>query len=371
MDYDYPANKTNLKKRGDYGIRVAKWGYDANTCTDGQLLFNSNWPIIQIAQMKNIDGEPKLIGSTKYPVVTAEEPWELYEEKEKNIAGVDRRYVYTKAYIREYRWYEPSQYPWEPPVKHSFFQCDLYGFIHGLGYTPMFYSEQDFNGHNPEHNRVVLTNVDITKDVDYPYISKPSIGKAYSSDYGVKSKAYYTNTFPKGKTKRGIGLDTAIQGKQIMAVKTQDTIAKDGWPIVDEYSDPPITEPSSCVYYPPKNEDDEYIIEPDQFEYYGFVSNIFALLQSPESFNAGGGMGGGGGNTTNVFDRLTMGYGDIYFRTIVFPLPFYGFGEEMTGARLMPANWFISDQWGDWAKQSLVVVRIPMVSPNVVSVEVV
>ena len=30
MDYEYPANKKNLKKKGDYGVRVAKWGYDAS-----------------------------------------------------------------------------------------------------------------------------------------------------------------------------------------------------------------------------------------------------------------------------------------------------------------------------------------------------
>lgn len=368
-DYDYPANKTNLKKKGDYGIRVAKWGYDANTCSDGQLLFNSNWPIIQIAKMQKIDGEPKLIGSTEYPTITSEAPWVFKEEYDKNIAGVDRRYVYTKAHIRLWQYTVPGPEPWSPSVTLSFYQADMYGFTHGLGYTPMFFSEQDFNGYNPEHNRVVLTNIDIATDVDYPYLSKPSLGRAYSSDYGIRSKAYYAKDFPKANSRRGVGLDTAIQGKQIMAVKTQDTIAKEGWPIINPNVTPPLTEPASCVYHPPKDDDGKYILDPTEFEYYGFVSNMIAMIKSPESFTAGGDMGGGG-STSNVFDPLRFGYGDVYFRTMVFPLPFFNFdGEDMTGVRLMPAGWFEGVS-GNWTKQSLVVVRSPMVSPDMVRVEV-
>ena len=372
MDYEYPANKKNLKKKGDYGVRVAKWGYDASACTDGQLLFNSNWPIIQIAKMQKIDGEPKLIGSTEYPEISSQTPYELTEEYDRNIAGVDRRYVYTKAHIRKYTYiagYDPT---YGYPLYYEFWQCDLYGFTHALGYAPLFFSEQDFNGYDPNHNRVVLTNIDIATDVDYPYVSKPSIGRAYSSDYGIKSKAYYSGQFPKTGSRRGVGLDTAIQSKQIMAVKTQDTLAKEGWPIIDPNTNPPLTEPASCVYYPPKNDKGEPLMGADQFEYYGFVSNILALLRSPEDFIAGGGMGGGDtGRHTNIFSPLRMGYGDIYFRSMVFPLPFEGFGGEMTGARLMPANWFYQLDYGDWAKQSLVVVRMPMVSPDTIEVEVV
>lgn len=369
-EYIYPANKTRMKSRGDYGVRVAKWGYDAYTCSDGQLLFNSNWPIIQIAKMQKIDGEPKLIGSTKYPTISAETPYELQEEYDRAIAGVDRNYVYTKAHIRKYSYIDGYDPVYGYPLYYEFWQCDLYGFTHALGYAPMFFSEQDFNGYDPTHNRVVLTNIDIATDVDYPYTSKPSIGKSYSRDYGIKSKAYYAGQFPTTGSRRGVGLDTAIQSKQIMAVKTQDTIATEGW-AEHSWGDETWTDPSSCVYYPPKDENGKTIIPADQFEYYGFVSNILAMLRSPDNFTAGGGMGGGdSGRHTNIFDPLKLRYGDIYFRSIVFPLPFSSFGEEMTGARLMPADWFYQMDRGDWTKQSLIAVRTPMVSPDVVNVEV-
>lgn len=35
---EYRPNKKNLKKRADYGVRVARPGYDANTCAQNQLL---------------------------------------------------------------------------------------------------------------------------------------------------------------------------------------------------------------------------------------------------------------------------------------------------------------------------------------------
>lgn len=369
-EYVYPANKPKLKSKGDYGVRVAKWGYDANYCTDGQLLFNSNWPIIQIAKMQKIDKEPKLIGSTKYPEITAEKPYVLEEEYDRNIAGVDRKSVYTKAHIRKYS-YEDGYDEYGQLITYEFFQCDLYGFTHALGYAPMFFSEQDFNGGDAEHNRVVLTNIDIATDVDYPYISKPSIGKAYSSDYGIKSKAYYASKLPGTGSRRGVGLDTAIQSKQIMAVKTQETLAEEGWEH-DEHGQT-ITDEPSCVYYAPVDSGGKTIIPADQFEYYGYVSNIVAMLRSPEDFIAGGGMGGGGGTSenTNVFDALKLNHGDIYFRSIVFPLPFSDFGTGMTGARLMPADWFYPIAKGNWKKQSLVAVRTPMVSPDNVIVEVI
>lgn len=363
---EYPANKKNLKERGDYGIRVAKDGYDAYNCLDSQLLFNSNWPIIQIAKMQNIKGTPNLIGSTAYPTTSASAPWELTEQYDKSIAGVDRRYVYTKAHIRHYSYQEAAPQPWEPPTVHDFYQCDLYGFTHALGYAPMFFSEEDFNGYDANHNRVILTNIDIAKDVDYPYVDKPSIGKAYSSDYGIKSKAYYAGQFPSTGSMRGVGLDTAIQSKQIQAVKTQDTMATSGWP-TDESG---FVETASCVYYPPKDSSGEYFIEPDQFEYYGFTSSILSMLRSPDSFTAGGGMGQIGSGLTNVFSQLDIGYGAIYFRATVFPLPFDDFGTRMTGVRLMPADWFERVESGNWVKQSLIAVRIPMVSPDVVNVEV-
>lgn len=357
---NYPANKTNMKKRGDYGVRVAKYGYDASACSDSQLLFNSNWPIIQIAMMKKIDGEPHYIGRTEFPTISEETPYELLNEYDRSIAGVDRKYVYTKAHIRQYAYTKiVSQFP----VMYEFYQVELYGFKHNLGYTPMFFGEGDFNGYDPNHNRVVLTNIDITKDVDYPYVDTPRMFTTHTSDYGIKSKAYYTNRL-KSNSKIGVGLDTSIQGKQIQAVKTQETLAEDGW---GQFDVPSVT------YYPPKDSDGKTIMSADKFEYYGFASNIEACIRSPEDFNAGGGMGGQE-EYTNTYMPLNMGYGDIYFRRIVLPLPLGGFSgsSEIIGGFIVPyMGRYDLDHKYNWKKQSMVVVRMPMVSPDVLSVEVV
>lgn len=359
MSGDLPANKINLKSRGDYGIRVAKYGYDAYNCNDGQLLFNSNWPIIQIVKMQKIDGAPNLIGSTPEPVISASEPYELYREYDRDVAGVDRKYVYTKAHIKHYRWLEQGE--WQM-IAHNFYQLTLYGFTHNLGYTPMFFGEEDFNGYDTSHNRVVLTNIDITEDIDYPYLDAPSIYRSYTGDYGIKSKAYFAKDLD-AHSRRKVGLDTAIQGKQIQAIKTQKTIAEEGW---GEYQAP------SCVYYPPKDANGEYYMSGDKFEYYGYVSNILACLRSPATFNAGGGMGGGS-SLTNAFEPLRFGHGDVYFRAIVLPLPsaLYTTPDTIKGGYIVSAYDVGMEGRGDWVKQSLVAVRMPMVAPDVVNVEVV
>ena len=48
-------NKENLRNRSDYGVRVARPGYDANNCAQNQLLFNSGWPILQIAAIVKLE----------------------------------------------------------------------------------------------------------------------------------------------------------------------------------------------------------------------------------------------------------------------------------------------------------------------------
>ena len=44
-------NKYNPKERSNYGVRVARPGFDASTCAQNQLLFNSGWAIMQIAEV--------------------------------------------------------------------------------------------------------------------------------------------------------------------------------------------------------------------------------------------------------------------------------------------------------------------------------
>lgn len=357
MAYEYPANKKSLKSKGDYGIRVARYGYDAGNCPDGQLLFNSNWPIIQIVMMKKIDGEPKLIGSTEYPEVTASTPWELVSEYDKDVAGVDRKSIYTKAHIRRYGYTEIVS---GMVTEHLFFQIDMYGFSHNLGYAPMFFSETDFNGGDQSQNRVVLTNINIEEDIDYPYLDTPTMLMSYSGDYGIKSKAYFASRL-EPHNKKKVGLDTSIQGKQIQAIKTQKTLAEDGW---GQDQSP------SCVYFPPEDANGKPFMSADQFEYYGYVSNILACLRSPDTFNA---EGMGSGNThTNVFSPLKFDHGDIYFRTMVFAIPMETFStsDTITGAFITPASVSGTYGYGEWEKQSLVVVRMPMVAPDIVDVEV-
>lgn len=345
--YNYPQNKSNRVKQGDYGVRVARYGYDANICRDGELMFNSNWPILQIVKMIDANKEPYYFGSTEEPVVTSSKPYRLVDIRTTNVFGVDKSKIYTKADVCEY------QYTDNRGVIHLFYRLKLYGFTHNLGYTPMFFRETDFNwGNAALGNRMVLTGVDITNDVDYPYTSSPMIrSSVYRSDYGIRSKADYAGKFPKTGSNVGVGFDTSIMGKQIMAVKTEKS--KD--------NSSPV-----CVYYPPKDNDKKYIMSGDKFEYYAYVSNM-AIVSGVKWLMS----------EFMVVDNepkpIDVGFGNIYFEWNTISLPYEvsaGGGSVKSIEGMMVAPPELANLPTEFKKQSLVVVRMPMVSPDVKDVRV-
>lgn len=345
--YNYPQNKSNKVKQGDYGVRVARYGYDANICRDGELMFNSNWPILQIVKMiGRSDISPYYFGSTKEPVITSAKPYRLVDIRTINTVGVDKSKVYTKidAYVYEYT--DSNS------VIHRFYRLGLYGFTHNLGYTPMFFRETDFNwGNTAAGNRIILTGVDIANDVDYPYTSSPMIrSNVYRSDYGIRSKADYAGKFPKTGSNIGVGFDTSIMGKQIMAVKTERS-KNSGSPV--------------CVYYPPKDNNKNYFMSGDKFEYYAYVSNM-AILSGIE-WNIGEVV-----VVDNDTSDVNIGYGNVYFEWDTTSLPYEasvgGDFRDIEGMMITPPA--LASLPVDFNKQSLVVVRMPMVSPDVKDVRV-
>ena len=347
------ANKKNLKKKGDYGVRVAKYGYDASNCADNELLFNSNWPIIQIAKVLDVS-EPILIGSTPYPT---DDRYELINEEDITVGAVDRRYAYSKVHMRQY-YYGTEEQVGSKYIIHSynFYQLDLYGKSHNLGYAPMFFGSGDFSD---IQGKAILTNIHLADDIDYPYTSKPMKRWGGTADYGIRSKAYYSGNFPRTGSMYGVGLDTNIQGKMVQAVKTEKSLA-DG--------------AKTCRWYPPEDGEGEPISEADEFEYYSFVSNL-AIWTGFNGFEANGGMGGGDEYREiyiyrNSSDKLDLGYGPIYYRRWTRSILE---NREIVGAEIIPADNYAGNVYEDEAhynKQSLVVLRSPMVAPDLEEVEV-
>lgn len=201
--------------RSDYGVRVARKGYDASTCADSDLLFNSGWRIIQIVKVISEENKRIHIDETRDLPSTCIKRAERIDGVYDWNCAVDEKWFYLPLVRYEYedtatgRWYFPKK---------------RYKIYHGLGYIPLFFKSKycaDVPGY------YLLTNIDIRQDVDYPYTDAPSYYYGNTSDYGIKSKSYTRKKIPGQGETRGCGINTSIQSKMVMAIKTEKSKTKD------------------------------------------------------------------------------------------------------------------------------------------------
>ena len=204
------ANKKNYKTRGDYGVRVARPGYDAEICAQNQLIFNSNWPILQIAKVIDLDKKP----SYDYMFWdTTNECWvenpdttglSIAYTMSLHSASVDKNnLVFTSV----------AQGFFNSSYQLKYWRFSYKKYHHGLGYVPFFFKSEEVS--NIE-NKIILTSVDISKDVDYPYTegALPLISKI--GDYGISSTSCFNNP-------RVPGLCSNMFSKLVQCVKTEET----------------------------------------------------------------------------------------------------------------------------------------------------
>lgn len=298
---DYVLNDTNEVNRKDYGIRVARPGYNALTCADNQLLFNSNWPILQIV---DVDKEELLetVGSV------SDEAIFLYtEEKSNTPCAVNDTNVVSRQ------------------VDDYYFDNDeiktvskKYGCKHTLGYPPLAFSSGDLS---EVTGYVVITSINISEDVDYPYTAAPLAYEGASNDYGIKSKAFYNANMPREGEKSGFGINTNLSSKLVEAVKTLDsahsyTVGQDTYKYV--------------TWAPPKDDDGNFISNFEDFEYFAFAGN--------------------------------SGYYDPGYAL------FFPSGSSISQAECVRAQFGGQSGSTNPALSSLVVLRQPMISPTIVEV---
>jgi hypothetical protein len=134
------CNTPRLRKRADYGVRVARPGYDANECAQNQLVFNSNWPIIQIAEVidLNKDVETRYVWLNQTYTSTGV----VREWRETEPAGITYNTVYERNRVsvgKNYVWLA-NYFQGGTDSDNKYWQKISYKKIyHGLGYPPMFY----------------------------------------------------------------------------------------------------------------------------------------------------------------------------------------------------------------------------------------
>lgn len=358
----FPGNKTNMQKKGDYGVRVARWGYDASTCDDGDLLFNSSWPIVQIAKYIKPDASWESVELVELP---EDEPYELDSTVmwQTPLYGVDRKYAYKTPGYRVYGYSEVvGTTEWGEDIldEHYFFKPIVYRARHNLGYIPMILNSELLSG-GEVGGGVVLTNIDIEKDADYPYLSRPKIASTKVADYGIASKAYYASKLDT-RDMRCVGLSSNIQSLMVQAIKTSKTTAKSGWgeEIADDLA------VGSVVYYPPEN-NNKYVFNSDELTYFGFLGQVGGAIGEYSMLRSGLGDVGVRNTYRNLSQNINAGFGDVLFQSDV--------NMSLSGARIVcyKENEYSGEgpapEEGN-RKASIVCLRCPMVSPELIQVEV-
>lgn len=299
--------------RADYGVRVARNGYDAATCADSDLLFNSGWRIIQIVKVLD---ESRTHHDDNMPSFPLPDGWQI---KRQNWGDgvwnwdycVDEKWLYLPGY--------QTVIAVDPQGdEHRYYEGDKV--YHGLGYVPLFF-KSEFCSDTPGY--ILLTNIDIRQDVDYPYTNAPSHYYGGTNDYGIKSKSYTRNDIPEPGETRGCGINTSIQSKMVMAIKTEKSKAKEKYtwenPVTHEIEEVEAGCPTWAV---PQDENSQTTKLYD-YEAFGFWSPDGVIFQEYP-------IGGMGQNRREIYSFI--------------------------------------DQWGaavDDTKKSLVILRSPMVAPDI------
>lgn len=243
----WEPNKRNLKDKGDYGVRVARPGFDANNCANSQLLFNSGWPILQITELLDLT-EDKMTThyiytetttvtdkvtfevistettTTEVPSVPAgyQSSWENnnYKESVRRLM-VNKKYVVkisNTAPIMQYSYpVERTETDTTRTMKTRNCVEIKYGKkSHRMSYMPMFLASE-WVSNTPGY--VLIFSVDLRTDVDYPYDDAPLPFLSGTKDYGLKSASKFGSKVP--------GLCSNMFSKLVQCVKTEKTIRGD------------------------------------------------------------------------------------------------------------------------------------------------
>lgn len=208
---DFSFDRTNRKKykeRGDYGIRVARPGYDANNCAQNQLIFNSNWPILQITKIIDLDKKSDFdymywdVDNSRWLEDADTEGLNIYSASVDSVSVSKNSLVYTLT----------AESFFNSNHQQKFWRFKYKKYYHGLGYIPFYFKSEEVSGVG---HKIILASVDISVDIDYPYTegALPLISKI--GDYGISSSSCFGSRVP--------GLCSNMFSKLVQCVKTEET----------------------------------------------------------------------------------------------------------------------------------------------------
>lgn len=324
MAYEFlrRCNKKKLKARGDYGVRVARPGFDANYCADNQLIFNSGWPILQLCAV--IDFDKATDTYTRY--LLPNDTWSDtlpsgYDDSGTDDSvslgevGINKDYCRKLTSARMYTNRNTGEMAYSRTYKKI---------SHRLGFTPFFIQSELVSGVS---GKALLFSVDIQTDVDYPYTDEALPLFTAPNDYGMKSSSIFGPRVP--------GLSTGQFSKLVQAVKTQETAkyteetTGTKMPYWSPLSNAPSSNPSKSPLLP--------------FEAFGFAIEGFNNYGNGAAFDEKD-----GGYFTPVFARSIADGGS----SLAYVYSLQGQAEQY------------------FNKSSLVILRSPLVSPEYEEIDI-
>lgn len=328
------CNTSRYKNRADYGVRVARPGYDAYNCAQNQLVFNSGWPIIQITNVIDLNKvvETRYVWLKDYYNTNRE--WRTTEP-----SGITYGYGYETKNVsvgRNYVWLETRIDTGYDSDSTCWMRITYKKLYHGMGYPVVFYKSEDISD-VPEY--IILTSVDLTTDVDYPYTEGATKFFGSLKDYGIDSTSKFGSKVP--------GLRSDMFSKLVQAVKTQET-SNWRWKIGDDVA----PEAGGLIWSPlSKLEDYNKCLEPYEAIAYNGFNNPFGYADF------------------SGMDRL-VGFGDDapYYRDdqtpvrAVSPGGIGGGSGSLFGDGVAFTNIGQSTYGSEYS--SMVIMRSPMVSPE-------
>lgn len=329
------TNKPNYKERGDYGVRVARPGYDAEICAQNQLIFNSNWPILQITKVIDInkieEWEHKYFDMDN-GVWVDEIPASATQGGGSAIDGarVSKNYLIYVGSSTNYFDYGDN-YHWYIDFKYKKYK-------HNLGYVPFFFDSKYVSGLD---GYVILTSVNIAKDIDYPYTEGALPLLNPIKDYGIKSTSEFGPNVP--------GLCSNMFSKLVQAVKTTESSR---WILEDRTGN---FHDEKILCWSPFNEASEFVNgEVNKYEAFVFSAYKCAFLEASLAVTLI--------NPDSELDTDLFGDGLYYSMDSVVRMLSIVDTPSIYGQSAAYSNISQSPQLYDDA--SMVILRSPMVSPE-------
>lgn len=193
--------------QSDVGFKIAKPFFNVNTAGDADLILNSSWPTLQIAFEQTV---PVLITSTgattftysasvthnlQFPPFTC--AWGIYSD------GTTERLVYIEKNTSSIA---------------QFSITNSIASVSGSGDT----AQAAFNMTSVHFK---CYNLDISKDVEYPFVKPPQQQTSIDSDFGIKMVKEGKSL--DSKDMRDYIIHSRCQSPLVLAVKTEKTAAED------------------------------------------------------------------------------------------------------------------------------------------------